>query len=174
MDTIRYGVVAVVISTACGGAGPATLPLESPRASEVEVVKGDPPAGSIKLGVIEVVHGGGCGGSDTKGYGTFEGAMALLRNEAAVRNANYVSILTSQSADGCFAASFVIRGFAYWVDPTPPTAVRPAAAPADDGCDPPCSPGYRCSKAVCRAVCNPTCHADQVCRQDRTCGPAEE
>lgn len=176
MTMVRFGVILMLAVTACGGGmapmgGMAPLPpTTSARAAEVTVAKSDPPPGSTDLGPLEVVHGYGCGGfGDT---GTFEGAMIMLRNAAAERGANYVMLVATMpphSTAGCFDDGFVLQGIAYRVSPDQ----TPAIPVAGDGCDPPCSPGYRCSRSVCLALCNPACGPDQVCRQDRTCGPAE-
>jgi hypothetical protein len=155
------------VLAACGGT--ASIPAAHPRANEVKVGKADPPPGSTDLGPIEAAHGQGCGLFGE--HGSLEGAMVALRNVAAQRNANYVALLstTEPHADaGCYDDRFVIRGIAYRVFPRSPAA---PASVATDGCDPPCSPGYRCSQAFCVALCNPACGPDQVCRQDRTCGP---
>lgn len=170
---IRNGAYSLVLGIVVWACAVAPIPVASPRANDIEVAKADPPPGSANLGPIEAVHGNGCGGFGARG--SFDGAMIVLRNLAAARKANYVSLLTTtppHQEGGCYDNKFVIRAIAYRVDPMAVTA-SPAALSANDGCDPPCSPGYRCSKAVCLAVCNPTCAADQVCRQDRTCGPAE-
>jgi len=153
-----------------GGVAPPPAAFRS--ASSVEVGKSDPPPGSVQVGVLEAVHGSGCGGFGQAG--TLGRAMIVLRNMAVSAKANYVALLTTtppHSENGCFDQRFVIRGIAYRINPGPPPP--PPAAVLVDGCDPPCSPGYRCSQAVCLAVCNPSCAPGQVCRQDRTCGPAE-
>jgi hypothetical protein len=167
MATIRFGAILVLAVTACGGMAP--LPPTAARAADVAIGKADPPPGAADLGPIEAAHGDGCGGFGETG--TFEGAMITLRNEAAARGANYVALVATMSphlAGGCFDNRFVLQGIAYRVNPDQP----PAIPVTGDGCDPPCSPGYRCSRSVCLALCNPACGPDQVCRQDRTCGPA--
>lgn len=149
----------------------AAVPPASPRATTVRVGKADPPPGAAEMGTIEATHGVNCGGFGERG--TLEGAMVILRNMAAARNANYVSLLSTTEphlVGGCFDNRFVLRGIAYRVDRDALAAPQPVAS---DGCDPPCSPGYRCSQAVCMALCNPACGDNQVCRQDRTCGPAK-
>lgn len=173
----RYamGTIAIV---AIAGCFTASVPPMSPKASTVAIRKGDPPAGAIELGPIEAQNGGGCGGFGARG--TFEGAMAELRNTAAARGADYV-VLVSQTEPhaepACYVDGFVLRGIAYRLA-SPRSEVPPL--PGGTGmtgradsttCDPPCSPGYRCSQAVCMPVCNPACGLAQTCRQDRTCVP---
>lgn len=168
MAMMRSGAILVLAVAACGGMAP--LPPASAQATEVTVAKADPPPGSADLGPIEAAHGEGCGGFGERG--TFEGAMIALRNAAAARGANYVALIATMSphlSGGCFDNRFVLQGIAYQVHPEQ----APAIPVARDGCDPPCSPGYRCSRSVCLALCNPACGPDQVCRQDRTCGPAQ-
>lgn len=166
MPTVRITSIALALAfaTACGGTAP--TPATSPQARAVEVGKSDPPAGATELGVIEVEHGDGCGMYGTKG--TLEGAIALLKEEAVRRGANYVELLTltePHAEHGCYVQAYKARGMAYRL--TGDSASPPA--PSKATCDPPCSPGYKCSHAKCVAQCNPPCEAPETCQADRTC-----
>jgi hypothetical protein len=100
--------------------------------------------------------------------------------------AQIVSVDAPVHTTDCLSNRWVIHAVAYRTLYTAPVAPSPAPplppgvplapdappAAATRTCDPPCSPGYTCSAGVCLALCNPTCGAGQVCRQDRTCGPA--
>jgi Domain of unknown function (DUF4156) len=146
----------------------------APEAKQVTVAKADPPAGSREIGPLEVTHGRGCGGFGERG--TYESAMAELRNETAQKGGNYVQIMTMTephtSTSSCFDNRFIIRGVVFQVS-SPPAAELPVAkASPDASCSPPCSPGYACQAGTCIAQCNPACGPNQACRQDRTCGPA--
>jgi hypothetical protein len=145
----------------------------APAAQQVQIAKADPPRGSREIGPIEAIHGEGCGGFGAKG--SYESALAVLRNKAAAMGGNYVELMTltePHSEHGCYDDRFIIRGNVYRVGDAPPEAPVAKAAPPPDSCSPPCSPGYACSAGVCLAQCNPACAANEVCRQDRTCGPA--
>lgn len=167
----------------CGAA--AAVPTVSPAASKVVVRKASPPPGATEVGAIEVEHGSGCGMYGRAG--TLEGAMALMKEEAHRRNADYVELLMAtepHSESGCFDQTFKLKGMAYKLGSgtLPDRAKKKDAAKAKDdhsppsdrsSCSPPCSPGYSCSEGKCLPVCNPPCVDGQVCRDDRTCGPAE-
>lgn len=158
----------VVAAASCAEATPVAV---APAAQHIEIGKADPPQGSRDLGPIEVSHGSGCGGFGAKG--TYESAMAELRNSTAERGGNYVQVMKMTEphlSGGCFDDRFIIRGVVFQVGAAP--VEPPVAKASPDACSPPCSPGYSCQAGVCRAQCNPSCGADQVCRQDRTCGPA--
>src|SRR6185437_6817485 len=128
------------------------------QAATIKVGKSDPPAGSQELGAVSGAH------DQDHGDGTYEGAVAKLRLNAAKLGANYVEIMaivlphTRKRIDG----SYVIQG----------TAFKVPHAPSRGACDPPCSPGYGCSAGECVPLCNPRCQDGEVCRQARTCGPA--
>lgn len=170
----RYGRYGVGVILAIAGCITASVPPTSAKARMVEVRKGDPPPGAMELGTIEVQNGGGCGGFGAKG--TFEGAVAELRNNALARGADYVMLVSQtepHSEANCFVDGFVLRGIAYRQAPRGTDVPAPLRGPAMTSCDPPCSPGYQCSQQVCVAVCNPVCGPEQVCRQDRTCAPSQ-
>jgi hypothetical protein len=143
----------------------------APAAQRIEIRKADPPKGAREIGPIEAMHGSGCGLYGAKG--TYDSALAELRNKTAEMGGNYVEVLTvtePHSETGCFDNRFVIRGVVFQVRSAPVEA--PVENASSDSCSPPCSPGYACEAGVCRAQCNPACGANQVCRQDRVCGPA--
>jgi hypothetical protein len=163
--------VAAIVPAAASCYADAQPVAVAPAAQDVEVGKADPPGGSRSLGPVEAVHGDGCGGFGTKG--SYESALAVLRNKAQTMGGNYVQVMTMtepHSENGCFDDRFVIRGVVFRLGAAPAAASVTAAT--SDGCDPPCSPGYACQAGVCHALCNPKCGANEVCRQDRTCGPA--
>jgi hypothetical protein len=154
----------VVGAVGCAVAKPVAV---TPSGAAVEVGKGDPPHGAKELGPIEAIHGHGCGGFGERG--TYEGALAVLRNKAAEKGGDYVQIMTMDephSSGGCFDDDFVIRGMVFDLKAGPAAPV--AAANAE--CSPPCSPGYACEASVCQALCNPLCSPGLICRPDRTCG----
>lgn len=187
MKLFAVGILGMVlVGCVIGGntAKPAPSPQQVEAAYRVTVGKNDAPPDAVELGPIEAAHGSGCGSWGQRG--TFEGAMFQLRNVAAMRQANYVMLVSTVEPHfepGCHNNEFVIRGVAYRIptavaSPSSPTALQPgalqpSAAPAGtSACYPPCSPGYRCEGQTCVAMCNPACGAGQVCRQDRTCAPA--
>ncbi len=136
--------------------------------SSVVVSNGNVPQGSQPLGPVEGISGSGCGllGS----IGNSSSSMLNLRQNAAMRGANFVLLLSTRGPEqrsDCLDQQYIIRGVAFR---TPPTSASSLAAEGET-CDPPCSPGYRCERQVCLALCNPSCGPGSVCRQDRTCGP---
>lgn len=166
---LAFLLVMVVAAAGCAEAAPVSL---TPAAQQVEARKSDPPPGAREIGPVEVTHGSGCGGFGEKG--AYESALALLRNTAAEKNANYVQILslTEPHTEGkCFDNRFVIRGMAFLVSGAAVASNAPPAISAD-GCSPPCSPGYACEASQCTALCNPPCSPGYACANDRTCKPA--
>jgi hypothetical protein len=163
-------IVAAELLLSCGAA--AQVEPISPEAEKVIVRKSDPPPTATELDPIEVEHGSGCGAYGRQG--TYEGALNLLKAEAANRGADYVSLLSMtepHSEHGCFDQRFVLRGAAYKLATGEQQPDREEEAPASEACDPPCSPGYRCDGSTCAPLCNPPCAGSEVCRMDRTCGP---
>jgi Domain of unknown function (DUF4156) len=182
--------VVIAVLLACGAA--AKVQPVSVQAQSVTVRKSDPPPEAKEVGPIESEHGNGCGLYGKKG--TYEGAMNGLKEKAAARGADFVSLISvtePHSEHGCFDQRFVLRGMAYKLPivgtgkgelgavpaPNPPSATPaptpPSATPPARGCNPPCSPGYQCTEDKCLPLCNPPCTEGNVCRNDRTCGPAE-
>jgi hypothetical protein len=169
---MRLGLVAcvVLLGTGCGSAPPVTL---APDAQGVQADKLAAPAGARSLGPAEGSHGGGCGLFATRG--TYDGALADLRNRAAELGGNYVQIdaVTEPHDDsGCTTGGYVIRGIVYFVPHGPlPAVVETAEPPRPGVCDPPCSPGFACQAGACIPVCNPPCEANEFCTRKRTCEP---
>jgi hypothetical protein len=153
------------------GAAPATL--LTPQGQAVETGRGPPPIGARNLGPIDASHGSGCGLFAVRG--SYEGALAQLRNLASEIGGNYVqieSVIEPHDDGGCTTGGFAIRGVVFFVS-SGSAQVEPAAAPPPPGvCDPPCSPGFACKGGVCTPVCNPACEAGEVCSRRRTCEPA--
>lgn len=148
----------------------ATPPAVTPGAETIEVAKGDPPREAENLGPVEAVNGHGCGLYGAKG--SYEGAQAELREQAAQRGGDYVQVVKATEPHvegGCYDVRFILRGVVFRVKPAPAGAAVAAASP--EVCAPPCSPGYACASGTCRAECNPACAANQTCGQDRTCRP---
>jgi hypothetical protein len=86
------------------------VPAANDEARSIHVGKADPPPGSRELGAVAGMH------DRSHGDGTYEGALALLRDEAAKLGADYVEIMEisephtrSPPMDG----TFIIRGMAY-------------------------------------------------------------
>jgi hypothetical protein len=179
-----WAVAVIVAGTTACNAGPPPL---SPKAMAVQVLKADPPPGSTDLGAITAYDGIGCG--PLSDDGTFDGALARIRNDAAARGGNYVemvAIIEPHFQDNCQNHTFTIVGRLFRVRPKAAGQTSEVAA-----CDPPCSPGfscesgackpapcsaacspgYACESGACKALCNPPCKDGTVCRQDRTCGP---
>lgn len=157
--------ILVVLAVGCD---PTPPPL-TPKALAVQVRKADPPPGSTDLGPITATDGFGCGVLSSNG--TYEGAVASLRRDAAKRGANYaeiVGIVEPHFTGDCDNNTFTIHAHLFRVS-APRVAPQPARRV--DSCDPPCSPGYACESGVCKALCNPPCDNGMICRQDRTCGP---
>lgn len=104
----------------CAPAAP--IPAVSPQADAVDVRLSQPPAGARALGNLEAVHGRGCGSVGE--IGTEEGALAILKTEAAKRGANYVYVagrFPPHPETMCFDQSYRITGIAYIVpDGYPP------------------------------------------------------
>lgn len=161
---------------ACNGV--AAVPALSPQSQQVRVEEREPPADATALGALAVTHGQGCSFSGDRG--TREGAIALLKQAAAQRGANFVQltkVIEPYSGHDCYHREFKMEGLSFRLAGTPvavasPSALPPAppAAPVLD-CSPPCSPGYACEAGVCHALCNPACGPGQVCRTDRVCVP---
>jgi hypothetical protein len=158
----------------------------SPSAQGVEIAKADPPKGSREIGPIEAVHGNGCGGFGAKG--TYESALAELRNQAAEKGGNYVQLMTMtepHSEHGCFDDRFIIRGIVYRVSDAPveppvakaaPDAASAPPAPpvvtlqGSDACVPACRKGFVCTpRGQCVSACNPPCAAGEKCTEAGEC-----
>jgi hypothetical protein len=142
-------------------------PALSPAGLGVQVAERDAPPGALNLGPAEATHGEGCGLHGRAG--TYESAVAALRNEAADRGGDYVhlvKVVEPHLEGGCYDNRFVVRGVVFRVKGGDPAL---AAAIAKDACTPACSAGYACEHRICRAVCDPPCGPQETCGQDRTC-----
>lgn len=88
---------------------------ELARPPSVEIGRGDPGTGFEQVGTVSGRHGEGCG--DFGYRGTFEGAAATLKRDAARLGADYVSIYQVIPPhfvnEFCFNNEFVIEGMAY-------------------------------------------------------------
>jgi len=111
----RRGLVALGFFVSLLGCAPAPPVVVSPGASEVRTGKADPGEGSQELGPITATHGGGCGMFGHEG--SYEGATALLKQQAARMGADYVQIYQIVEPHwqvGCgMYKGFTIRGTAY-------------------------------------------------------------
>ncbi|MDB4982126.1 MAG: Periplasmic serine protease, DO/DeqQ family [Myxococcales bacterium] len=113
--------LAFVVSVLAGCGGAAALPPVSTAAQAVRIGKADPSPGMKEVGPIEAIHGEGCGAMGNKG--SYEGALAVLKNKAASDGADYVQIFTMtepHSESGCFDQTFKIRGMAFKGGTAPP------------------------------------------------------
>jgi hypothetical protein len=111
------------------------IPTMSVEARSIQVGKADPPPGSRELGAVAGEH------DRSHGDGTYEGALASLRNQAAKLGADYVELISISEPHTrmpLMDGTFIIRGMAYKLPEgaanapaeTPATSGTPAAAPA--------------------------------------------
>jgi hypothetical protein len=164
--------VVVAALLACGGAAP--KPQVAADSNEVEVGKGDPPAGFEQMQTLEVKHGSGCGLYGTKG--NFDGAYAMLRNEGHKVGADYVQIMTVQEpySDGaCAHQEYRMTGVAYRRGKAASKQAQSAPQEA--------APARACVPGATQACLGPgACKGAQACREDGTgfepcdCGTATE
>jgi hypothetical protein len=115
--------IVVALAFGCDPTPPKPL---TPEALAVQVLKTEPPQGSRDLGRITATDGFGCGVFASTG--TYEGAVANLRRDAAKRGANYAEILgvvEPHFTGDCDNNTFTIRAHLFRVS-TPLAAPRPA------------------------------------------------
>jgi hypothetical protein len=96
------------------GCATAAVPQVSGAAKNVQIRKSDPPSGYVEVAPISASHGGGCGGFGE--LGTYEGALAMLKNTAAELRADYVRLDVATEpymAPGCRVNEYVLRGVAF-------------------------------------------------------------
>lgn len=109
-----FGVLALEALTLVACATAPVPPL-SAAAREVRTGKSDPPSDMREIGPIEATSGSGrCGAVGERG--SYEGAVAELRNKGAAMGATYVQIFTMSEPHrepDCNVKTFVIRGTAY-------------------------------------------------------------
>jgi hypothetical protein len=143
---------------ACGGAAP--KPQVAEDSKQVEVGKGDPPAGFVQMQTLEVQHGSGCGLSGKKG--NFDGAYALLRDQGHKIGADYVQIMTVQEpySDGaCAHQEYKMTGVAYRRGAGASKQAQSAPVEA--------APGRACVPGATQACLGPgACKGAQACRED--------
>lgn len=154
----------------CGTA--AVVPL-TPEGEAVQVEKQPAPPGSRNLGPVDASNGRGCGLFAARG--SYDGAVADLRNRAAEVGGNYVQIETvtePHDESGCTTGGYAIRGVVFFVSRGPAAQPEAPEPPRPGVCNPPCSPGFACRNGACIPVCNPPCEATEVCTRRRTCEPA--
>lgn len=98
----------------------------------IPVDRAPPPAGARVLRELKAVDGHGCGIFGT--LGTYEGAVALLREQARALGADYVRVTDVKepaATHECVEKAFTVIGVAYALRPTPvppPVASAPAGA----------------------------------------------
>jgi len=112
-----------------------------PEAQSPEPIRVDraaPPMGARKLRELKAVDGHGCGIFGT--LGTYEGAVALLREQARALGADYVRITDVKepaATHSCVEKEYTVLGVAYAVrvEPTPAAAAAPSgpATPVASG-----------------------------------------
>ena len=108
--TALFTLTAVV--AVCGGCAP-TVQMGS-QAHGVVVARQDPPTSSRNLGIVVGTHGNGCGFIGLRG--NEQGAMAVLKNNAAEMGADYVQIerTVKPYRDGeCLHNEYRIEGTSY-------------------------------------------------------------
>jgi hypothetical protein len=155
---------------ACGGGDVAPL---TPSAQSVSTGEA-PPAGARYIGAVRGSSGSGCGVFGVKG--SYEGALADLRNRAAELGGNFVKIenvIGPHDESGCHSSAFEIRGVLFMIAQDVPSPSGPSPNNAAE-CDPPCSPGFGCQAGTCTPMCNPPCLTGEVCSRRRICEPAPQ
>lgn len=113
-----------------GGCATADIPALSPVAQKVTIRKGDPSDDYKEIGPISVSNGSGCGGFGE--LGTYEGAMAEMKNKAAAMKADYVRLDLAKEpylAPNCRVNEYILRGVAFRKD----AAAKPVTAEAKPG-----------------------------------------
>jgi hypothetical protein len=155
------GVLVLIVLLACGGA--ATTPETSADAKKIEIGKGDPPPGFKQMQTLEVKHGDGCGAYGEKG--TFDGAYAMLRNEAARIKADYVQMMTVTEpySDGnCAHNEYKITAVAYRKGKSKKVKVK-----EDDVEETPKAEAKACVPGATQECLGPgACKGAQACRDD--------
>jgi hypothetical protein len=130
--------LAVLVGSACATAE--IPPVEGPAAA-VKIGKSDPTPDMQEVGPIEANNGSGCGAYGA--LGSYEGALAVLKNKAATMGADYVQIFTMRepySDGGCRHNDFTIRGIAFRSGKAPGSASGSRAAASDGPAAAPVAP----------------------------------
>lgn len=128
-----------------------------PGAEQVQVSKGDPPAGSVEIGALTAVHGKGCGAFGF--LGDYENARTELRNAAHQARADYVRLdLATEphlATQQCYDNRFTLMGVGYRLPTTatgaPASVVPPSAVPPANQAAPP-PEAYDLAEQVYRAL----------------------
>jgi hypothetical protein len=113
-----------------GGCATADIPAVSNAASKVTIRKGDPSDEYQELGPLTATNGSGCGAFGE--LGTYEGAMAEMKNRAAAMKADYVRLDLAKEpylAPNCRVNEYALRGVAFKRVGAPKPAA--ASAPAE-------------------------------------------
>jgi hypothetical protein len=110
---LRLFALTVAFVFGCGTATPAPAPATGPGAS-IRVDKSPPAAGAQALGTLQAVDGKGCGLFGT--LGTYEGAVAKLREQAQKVGADYVqltSVTEPRAERQCVEKEYKLTGVAF-------------------------------------------------------------
>lgn len=97
----------------------------NPEASQVKVLKEDPPPSAVDMGPISGLSGSGCGYIGTEG--TYEKTIIDIKNKAYQRGADYVQIMTIDVPHlhgSCFNNEYRINGNSYKVKTKAPASVK--------------------------------------------------
>lgn len=138
--------IVIALAVGCDPTPPQPL---TPKALAVQVLKADPPPGSTDLGRITATDGFGCGVFASTG--SYEGAVANLRRDAAKRGANYaeiVGVVEPHFTGDCDNNTFTIHAHLFRVR----APLAGPQTPRADSCEPPCSPGYASASGVCTVI----------------------
>jgi hypothetical protein len=112
----------------------AEIPPVSNAASKVTIRKGDPSDEYQEIGPLTATNGSGCGGFGE--LGTYEGAMAEMKNRAAAMKADYVRLDLAKEpylAPNCRVNEYILRGVAFKRGVPKPAAAAPAEVKAGSG-----------------------------------------
>ena len=132
---MKFGILAVALLF---GACTASKPEIQGGSNAVRVAKADPGPAYEELGPVSGENGGGCGLYGA--VGTYEGAVAALKNKALALGGDYVQIVDVQrpyKAGVCRVNTFTVSGTAFrrLTDATPKGAAdtRVPAKPSGTG-----------------------------------------
>ncbi len=145
--TSCLGLAALLGLLACASAEPEAL---SPAGSTVQTGQ-DVPTGLCYLGPVVVSSGGGCGLFARRG--SYEAALAELRNVAAERGATFVkieSVVSPHDDQGCTTGAYEIHGIGFASGSTAASAAAQASAagnPAPTALATPASPAPAANSA---------------------------
>jgi hypothetical protein len=112
-SSLRFLPLTVALVFGCATATPAPAPATSPGAA-IRVDKAPPAPGAQALGTLRAIDGKGCGLFGTRG--TYEGALAKLREQAQKVGADYVqltSVTEPLPNHQCVEKEYTLTGVAF-------------------------------------------------------------